>query len=145
MIVFDLQCRDGGETFEAWFRSNSDYEEQRDGGLVQCPFCLSANIEKAPMAPSVPRKSDSPLARLAAVQAEMLKDSRWVGDQFAETNRGHMGGKVLAETARAIHSGEMPAQQVHGSATLEQAKSLIDDGVPVAPLPLPITPPNQVN
>lgn len=132
MIVFDLQCRDGGETFEAWFRSNSDYEEQRDGGLVQCPFCLSANIEKAPMAPSVPRKSDSPLARLAAVQAEMLKESRWVGDQFAET-------------ARAIHSGEMPAQQVHGSATIEQAKSLIDDGVPVAPLPLPITPPNQVN
>jgi hypothetical protein len=132
MIVFDLQCRDGGETFEAWFRSNSDFEEQRGGGLVQCPFCFSANIEKAPMAPRVPRKSDSPLARLAAAQTEMLKDSRWVGDQFADT-------------ARAIHSGEMPAQQVHGSATLEQAKSLLDDGVPVAPLPLPVTPPNQVN
>lgn len=133
MIVFDLQCRDGGETFEAWFRSSADYEEQLGAGLVQCPYCQSVNVGKAPMAPRVPRKgSDNPLARLAAVQAEMLKDSRWVGDKFEAT-------------ARAIHSGEMEPQQVHGSATLDQAKSLVEDGVPVAPLPLPVTPPNQVN
>jgi len=133
MIVFDLQCRDGGETFEAWFRSNADYQEQRDGRLVECPFCGSANVDKAPMAPSVPRRSaDSPLAHLAAMQAELLKDSRWVGDKFADT-------------ARAIHSGEMAREQIHGSTTLEQAKSLVDDGIPVAPLPLPVTPPNQVN
>jgi hypothetical protein len=133
MIVFDLQCRDGGETFEAWFRSSADYEEQLGSGLLQCPFCQSLNIEKAPMAPRVPRKgSSNPLERLAAMQAELLKESRWVGDEFAQT-------------ARAIHNGEIEAQQVHGSATPEQAKSLIDDGVPVAPLPLPVTPPNQVN
>jgi hypothetical protein len=62
----------------------------------------------------------------------MLKGSNWVGDRFAET-------------ARAIHSGEMEPQHVHGRATIEEAKSLIDDGVPVAPLPLPVTPPNQLN
>ena len=133
MIVFDLHCRDGGEIFEAWFRSNADFDEQKSAGLVQCPFCQSANVGKAPMAPSVPRKgSENPLARLAAMQAEMLKDSRWVGDQFADT-------------ARAIHSGERAPEQVHGSATLDQARSLAEDGVPVAPLPLPVTPPNQVN
>ena len=133
MIVFDLQCRDGGETFEAWFRSSADYDEQLEAGLVECPFCQSANIGKAPMAPRVPRKgADNPLARLAAMQSEMLKESRWVGDKFVET-------------ARAIHSGEMEPQQVHGSATIEQAKSLVHDGVPVAPLPLPVTPPSQVN
>jgi hypothetical protein len=134
LIVFDLQCLDGGETFEAWFRSGSDYDAQRSGGLVECPFCQSTNVAKAPMAPRLPRKGSvaNPIARLAAMQAEMLKDSRWVGDQFADT-------------ARAIHSGEREPEQVHGSATLEQAKSLADDGVPVAPLPLPIIPPNQVN
>jgi hypothetical protein len=133
MIVFDLQCRDGGETFEAWFRSNADYEEQRASGLVECPFCQSANIAKAPMAPRVPRKGGAnPLARLAEIQTQMLKDSRWVGDRFAET-------------ARAMHNGEVEREQVHGNATLEQAKSLVDEGVPVAPLPLPVTPPNQVN
>jgi hypothetical protein len=133
MIVFDLQCRDGGETFEAWFRSNAEYEEQRDAGLVQCPVCQSANVRKAPMAPRVPSKGgDSPTAKLAEIQAEMLKDSRWVGDEFADT-------------ARAMHSGELPTEHVHGNATLAQAKSLVEDGVPVAPLLLPVTPPSQIN
>jgi hypothetical protein len=133
MIVFDLQCADGGETFEAWFRSNADYEAQRDGGLVQCPVCQSANVSKAPMAPRVPRKgSDHPLAKLAAIQSELLKNSRWVGDEFADT-------------ARAMHDGDIDREQVHGNATLDQAKSLVDDGIPVAPLPLPVTPPSQVN
>jgi hypothetical protein len=133
MIVFDLQCLDGGETFEAWFRSGADYDEQRAGSLVECPYCGSANVAKAPMAPRVPKKGSSdPLARLAAAQAELLKKSRWVGDRFADT-------------ARAMHSGEIEPAQVHGSATLEQAKALVEEGVPVAPLPLPVAPPNQVN
>jgi len=133
MIVFDLQCRDGGETFEAWFRSSAEYEEQRDAGLVQCPVCHSPNVRKAPMAPSVSRKGGgSPMARLAAIQAELLKDSRWVGDKFADT-------------ARAMHSGDMTPEQVHGNATLAEAKSLVDEGVPVAPLILPVTPPSQIN
>jgi hypothetical protein len=133
MIVFDLHCLDGGETFEAWFRSGSDYEAQHAGGLVQCPVCRSGNVTKAPMAPCVPRKnSGDPLARLAAMQAEVLRDSRWVGDEFADT-------------ARAMHSGEIDSAQIHGNATIEQAKSLADDGVPVAPLPLPVVPPSQLN
>ena len=55
MIVFDLQCRDSGETFEAWFQSNADYDRQCEKGLVECPFCGSANVAKAPMAPRLPR------------------------------------------------------------------------------------------
>jgi hypothetical protein len=133
MIVFDLQCGTGCGAFEAWFRSSADYDEQRSQGLVQCPVCQSGDIAKAPMAPRVPRKgSDNPLAKLAGMQAEVLKDSRWVGDKFADT-------------ARAMHSGEIEREQVHGNATLEQAKSLVDDGVPVTPLPFPVTPPNQIN
>jgi hypothetical protein len=133
LIVFDLHCLDGGETFEAWFRSTSDYEAQRADGLVECPFCRSTSVAKAPMAPRLPRKgSTNPLARLAAAQAEMLKDSRWVGDEFTDT-------------ARAMHSGEVEPAQVHGNATLEQAKSLAEDGVAVAPLPFPVVPPNQLN
>jgi hypothetical protein len=133
MIVFDLHCRDGGETFEAWFRSSSHFVEQQAAGLVVCPYCQSANVDKAPMAPRVPRKGHAePLQRLAAMQAELLKQSRWVGDEFTDT-------------ARAIHSGDIPAEQVHGNATLEQARALAADGVPVAPLPLPVVPPSQLN
>jgi hypothetical protein len=136
MIVFDIHCLEpacSGETFEAWFRSNAEFEDQQAAGLVQCPFCKSARIAKAPMAPNVPRKSaDCSLTKIAALQAEMLKDSRWVGDEFADT-------------ARAMHSGEIERAQVHGNATLADARSLIDDGITVAPLPLPVLPPNQIN
>ena len=133
MIVFDLQCGDGCGTFEAWFRSSADFDEQRDAGLVPCPICQSASVDKAPMAPRVPRKGGaSPIAKLAAIQAEMLKNSQWVGNAFTET-------------ARAMHSGEIEPAVVHGNATIEQAKSLVEEGVPVAPLPLPVTPPDQVN
>lgn len=135
MIVFDLRCRDSGDIFEAWFQSTADFEEQAARGLVQCPVCQSASVEKAPMAPRVPAKTSGeapPLARLAEIQVNMLKHSEWVGDRFAEE-------------ARSIHLGETEARAVHGSATLAEAKSLIDEGVPVAPLPLPVVPPNQVN
>jgi hypothetical protein len=133
MIVFDLQCGDGCGTFEAWFCSSADYDEQRAAGLVQCPSCQSAAVDKAPMAPRLPRKgSEHPLAKLAALQTEMLKNSKWVGNEFTDT-------------ARAMHSGEIEPAIVHGNATIDQAKSLVEDGVPVAPLPLPVTPPNQVN
>lgn len=133
MIVFDLQCDDGGETFEAWFGSGADFDAQSDAGLVQCPVCGSANVRKAPMAPRVPRKNTGqPLAQLAALQAKLLENSRWVGEEFPDT-------------ARAMHAGEIEPEQVHGKATVEQARALADDGIPVAPLPLPVQPPNQVN
>ncbi|MFL6734137.1 MAG: DUF1178 family protein [Sphingomicrobium sp.] len=134
MIVFDLQCRTGGERFEAWFRSNADYEAQLASGLVECPYCASQEIEKAPMAPMVPRRTDAtgPLQELAAMQARLLENSHWVGDRFADT-------------ARAMHSGDLEAKQVHGQATPEEAKSLAEEGVPIAPLPLPVLPPREVN
>lgn len=133
MIVFDLQCEDSGDRFEAWFRSSSDYDEQRERGLVQCPICQSNRVTKAPMAPRVPKKGSRPnLAQLAAFQAELLKGSDWVGDRFAEE-------------ARSMHLGEIESRPVHGNATAAEAKSLLEEGIPVAPLPLPVTPPDQVN
>jgi hypothetical protein len=133
VIVFDLQCEESGDRFEAWFRSSADYEDQRERGLVQCPVCQSSRITKAPMAPRVPKKSSAPnLAQLALLQAELLKGSDWVGDRFADE-------------ARAMHLGEIGHRPVHGNATAAEAKALIEEGIPVAPLPLPITPPDQVN
>ena len=135
MIVFDLKCQDSGDVFEGWFQSGADFEEQVARGLVQCPVCQSRQVVKAPMAPRVPRKlaGDAvPLAKLAAIQSAILKDSEWVGDRFADE-------------ARAIHGGESRVRAVHGNATAAEAKALVDEGIPVAPLPLPVVPPNQVN
>ena len=135
MIVFDLRCQAGGEVFEGWFASSADYAEQIGRGLVQCPFCGSAKVEKAPMAPRVSGTGDGAreaMVQLAELQEKLLSNSEWVGTE-------------LPETARAMHLGEVERRPVHGQASPEEARSLIDEGIPVLPLPLPVVPPGQVN
>jgi hypothetical protein len=142
MIVFDLKCAAQGHVFEAWFGSSEDYEAQRQRGLVQCPLCGDADVAKAVMAPNVPAKGGSEtispaqmktmLAALGQAQREMLKGSDYVGEAFASE-------------ARAIHLGETDARSIHGRATREEARSLAEEGVPVAPLPFPVAEPGQEN
>lgn len=155
MIVYDLSCTDG-HRFEGWFGSSADFEDQRARGLLACPHCGSGDVAKAPMAPAVPAKgntrqdvlpsetsrpmANSPmppemqkaLATLAKAQAEALKNSTWVGDKFAEETR-------------KMHYGERDEAAIHGQATLAEAKALIEEGVPVAPLPFPVAPPEKLN
>jgi hypothetical protein len=143
MIIFDLKCGPQGHVFEAWFASSSAYEEQRARGLVACPLCGSADVAKAPMAPAVgarcaalsPTSSSATKAALAAaatLQKALLAGSEGVGDRFADE-------------ARAIHLGEADARLIHGSATRAEAEGLIEDGVPIAPLPFPVVEPGEEN
>jgi len=154
MIVFDLVCREG-HRFEGWFASSEDFSGQQASGLVACPQCGSSEIGKAPMAPAVPRKGNQKTAgskpetipvaggapppevaqaleKLAKMQAEALKSSKYVGEKFAEQSR-------------AMHYGEREAETIHGKATPRQAKELHEEGIPVAPLPFPVTPPDELN
>ena len=155
MIVFDLSCADG-HRFEGWFGSSADYDDQQARGLLECPHCGSGAVSKAPMAPAVPAKGNQrqevlppqaaqpmantpmppqvqqALAALAKAQADALKRSTWVGEKFAEESR-------------AMHYGERDEAPIHGQATLAEAKALIEEGVPVAPLPFPVAPPEKLN
>lgn len=135
MIVFDVRCRDSGDVFEAWFRSGADFDDQSARGLVRCPVCRSTRIEKAPMAPNIPSKSSGdplPIERLAKLQSKLLENSEWVGDRFAQE-------------ALAIHLGEAEARAIHGNASGPDVRALVDEGVPVAALPIPLVPHDQVN
>lgn len=146
MIVFDLRCGTG-HVFEAWFGSSADYESQRERALIACPMCEDTTIEKAVMAPNVTAKGNRSggtvagnstpdpkmiLAALAQAQAKMLEGSKWVGVAFADK-------------ARAMHLGDEPHQPIHGQTSVADAKALIEEGVAVAPLPLPVVPPEQSN
>ncbi|MFN2260336.1 MAG: DUF1178 family protein [Parasphingopyxis sp.] len=153
MIVFDLECG-SGHVFEAWFGSSGDYEDQRARGFVVCPICDSREVTKAAMAPAVsakgnrrsasderlpvqsgggdPAKVKALLADLAREQAKMLEKSDYVGRNFATE-------------ARAMHDGEKDERSIHGETTLEDVRALLDDGIPVAPLPLPVRPPKSDN
>ncbi|HEY6869185.1 MAG TPA: DUF1178 family protein [Novosphingobium sp.] len=166
MIVFDLECRAGGHRFEGWFGSSADFERQREAGLLACPVCGSAEVGKAIMAPSVGRKGNqlpepvraaaakvparaapdmvsnagpglppeamAMLRAVALAQAEALKASRWVGKDFAEQ-------------AREMHYGERDHAIIHGQASADEARELLDEGIPVAPLLIPVVPPDQAN
>lgn len=148
MIVFDLKCGAQGHVFEAWFGSSADYEDQQGRGLVTCPICGSGDVAKAPMAPAVPRKGEAASApelfssdpasvkammnALAAMQTKLLETSENVGDRFAEE-------------ARAMHLGESDRRSIHGRATREEAGGLIEEGIPVAPLPFPVVEPGEKN
>lgn len=146
MIVFDLRCV-GGHVFEAWFGSSGDYEDQRGRGLLSCPLCGDEGIEKAAMAPAVPAKGGRAgpmapgddaarakmmLAALAKAQAKALETSSWVGRRFVDE-------------ARSMHLGDRPQAPIHGEATIAEAKALVEEGVPVAPLPLPVRAPETEN
>jgi hypothetical protein len=139
MIVYDLSCS-SAHVFEAWFKSSADYDDQLARGLLSCPMCGSASISKAPMAPAVQTGERSPsapspkqlLAALAAAQAKALKKSTWVGPRFAEE-------------ARSMHLGESEHRPIHGQASPDEARALADEGVPIAPLPLPVVPPDEAN
>jgi hypothetical protein len=151
MIIFDLRCAPAGHVFEAWFGSSGDYEDQRARGLLSCPLCGSAEVGKAAMAPAVGAKGNqrtapaapelysadadrvkAMLAAAAAMQRKLLEGSEHVGERFADE-------------ARAIHLGESDARPIHGRATREQAESLAEEGVPIAPLPFPVAEPGQEN
>jgi hypothetical protein len=141
VIVFDLQC-DSGHVFEGWFGSSTDYESQRERGLVQCPICGVSQVAKAAMAPRLNAKGNKAqadpqavkvmMARLASIQKKMLEGSDYVGERFADE-------------ARAIHLGEADARAIHGKASQAQSDSLIEDGIPVAPLLFPIAEPGGEN
>lgn len=160
MIAFDLICTPQGHRFEGWFASSAEYERQLGLDLLSCPTCGSAAISKAVMAPNIGRKgnqlavaapqsepeptvavSNQPempaqiekaIAELAKLQSRMLENSDWVGREFAEE-------------ARAIHYGETPGRIIHGEASPDEAQALFDEGITVAPLPLPFVPPEAKN
>ena len=51
-----------------------------------------------------------------------------------EANSENVGTNFATE-ARAMHDGSKPERSIYGEAKLEDAKALIEDGVPVVPLP----------
>jgi hypothetical protein len=135
VIRFSLVC-DKDHEFEAWFRSNDDFDTQSRRGFVECPACGSKKVGKALMAPSVStgRKKEQialamgeaqkqALAQLKAMAAKVRESADYVGDKFAEE-------------ARKIHFGESEARGIYGEATLDEARSLAEDGVEFMPIPV---------
>jgi hypothetical protein len=159
MIRYALRC-ERDHTFESWFQDSSAYDQQIKRRLVSCPVCNSVRIEKAIMAPRIVgkkgREPAAPVAEATAAPAPaavetpasaagptplMMTQERELRAKLKELrdhivkNADNVGEKFPNE-ARKMHYGEIEHRPIYGEASPEEAKSLIEEGVEVSPLPV---------
>jgi hypothetical protein len=133
MIRYSLRCAQSHD-FESWFQSASGFETLATAGQLACPVCGDTSIEKTLMAPAVrPARKAGETAKLSDPQSEAeaaLAQMR----AHVEANSDYVGVNFAAE-ARRMHEGEIDQRSIYGEAKPEEALALMEDGVPVAPLP----------
>jgi hypothetical protein len=143
MIHFNLKC-DKDHRFDSWFQSSDAFDKLKAAGMVTCTHCGSAQVEKAMMAPRVqasrskPPENDAtatdtgarPLSTPASPAEQAIAELR----KTVEANADYVGLNFVRE-ARDIHDGLSPDRAIYGEAKPDEARKLIEDGVPVAPLP----------
>ena len=136
MIKFTLKCTEDHQ-FDSWFQSSDAFDKLDAAGMLSCAICGTADVSKTLMAPKVRTARDrsqrpedgaltGPMNAAEQALAEMRKE--------VEANSEYVGLNFASE-ARDIHDGIAPDRAIYGEAKPEDAKKLIEDGVPVAPLP----------
>jgi hypothetical protein len=150
MIRYNLRC-DRGHAFESWFQSSSAYESQEKRKLVSCPACGSIKVERAIMAPQIASKKNrdnaapSPAAAtevaapastplMMAQERELRAKLKELRDHIVK-NADNVGERFPNE-ARKMHYGDIEHRPIYGEASPDEARSLIDEGVEVSPLPV---------
>jgi hypothetical protein len=152
MIRYNLRC-ERGHAFESWFQSSSAYEAQEKRKLVNCPACGSDKVERAIMAPQIVSKKGRDSAEPAPAPAAstevsaptstplMMAQERELRVKLKEL-RDHIVknadnvGERFPNEARKMHYGDIEHRPIYGEASPEEARSLIDEGVEVSPLPV---------
>ena len=153
MIRYSLHC-ERGHMFESWFQSSSAYEAQEKRKLVNCPVCGSAKVERAIMAPQIVSKKGREIAApepaapapatevtapastplLMAQERELRAKLKELRDHIV--NNADNVGKRFPTEARKMHYGDIEHRPIYGEASPDEARSLIDEGVEVSPLPV---------
>jgi hypothetical protein len=152
MIKYALVC-DASHEFESWFASSSSYDLQVKRGYVTCPYCQSPKVNKAIMSPNIGRKdkalaptdqpaNDTGAAPVAQPQTMALLDERQqaLREMIKELHEKIIAssddvGTAFSEEARKMHDGETPTRSIRGKASFEEARALLEDGIPVMPIP----------
>jgi hypothetical protein len=154
MIHYALVCQRGHD-FDSWFQDSVAYDKQAKRGLVTCPHCGSAKVEKAIMAP---RLSTAAKKRNAPIEASAASGERaatpaapapvaMISPQEQEFRaklkelRDHLiksadnVGAKFPEEARKMHYGEIEHRSIYGVASPEEATELSEEGIEFHPLP----------
>ena len=154
MKVLDLQCGYGHD-FEGWFASEDDFQSQLSRRLLSCPMCGDTGVVKLPSAPRLnlgarastgdtgqaqpDAQTASPpeVAMQPQLSGHMELQAVWLRAVRKLVAATEDVGPRFATEARRIHEGEAPERAIRGQATREETEALLDEGIPVLPLPLP--------
>jgi hypothetical protein len=136
MIQFTLKCTNDHQ-FDSWFQSGSAFDKLLAAGMVNCSVCGSPEVSKAMMAPRVSKaeKGDAgPKTPKLSAPASPAEQALAELKKYVEKNSDYVGTNFATE-ARAIHSGDAPQRPIWGETRGDEAKKLVEEGVPIAPLP----------
>ena len=142
MILYQLRCHQGHD-FEAWFRNSATYDSQQASGDVSCPFCGTAEVAKALMAPNISTGASGgsgPIAeadetRAKKVAVKILEAVDGLRTEVEE-NCDYVG-EDFADEARAIHYGDTEERGIYGEATDKEAEDLEEEDIDFFRLPFP--------
>jgi hypothetical protein len=142
LIRYTLCC-EAGHTFESWFNNSTAFDRQAARGLVTCPMCGSARVEKAIMAPALgggreapapePEPEKTPVAIVSKEEVDLRKKLKELRDHIVKS--ADYVGEKFPEEARRMHYGEIEHRSIYGEASPDAAKSLADEGIEFHPLP----------
>ena len=152
MIRYNLRC-EKGHSFESWFQSSTAYESQEKRKLVSCPACGSVKVERAIMAPQIVSKKGRDAAVPAPTEASAVETSAQESTPLLMAQERELRAKIkelrdhivknadnvgerFPNEARKMHYGDIEHRPIYGEASPEEARSLIDEGVEVSPLPV---------
>ncbi len=141
MIRYDLIC-DSGHAFDGWYRDSAAFDTLAVNGLVECPVCGSCEVAKQLMTPRVPAKANAKddggpqpvFAGPQDPQQRALMEAMRKVRRHVEENADYVG-EQFPEEARKMHYGETEERGIYGEASSEEAKELVEEGIPVSPLP----------
>jgi hypothetical protein len=136
-------CCETGHTFESWFNNSTAFDRQAARGLVTCPMCGSAKVEKAIMAPALgggreapapePEPEKTPVAIVSKEEVDLRKTLKELRDHIVKS--ADYVGEKFPEEARRMHYGEIEHRSIYGEASPDAAKSLAEEGIEFHPLP----------
>ncbi len=136
MIRYSLVCNNA-HSFEAWFSESADFDRQVESGFLTCPDCNSSVISKSLMAPSVSTARQKDEKQAIAMDLAQKKAMAKLREAVASIKENAEDvGEKFPEEARKIHYGEADARGIMGKASLDEVRSLVDEGIEVAPLPI---------
>ena len=134
MIIYDLKC-EYGHQFEGWFKAADDFARQQQDNMLSCPVCGAQHISKLPTASRINTRSQGNQQALAQVSSEVGETLMAKIHQYIDDNYDNVGSQ-FPEEARRIHYGETEARNIHGTASLDEIRSLHEEGISATPVPV---------